>query len=443
MKKRILSFLLLISVLFTSLFIVACGGDKKEMVDYAGKVVLDMNSTTKKQEVTVRNYIDGDTTHFVMPKGFNDTNTLKARYLAVNTPESTGKIEEWGKKASNYTKETLKAASEEGGSIIVESNDDKWNADSTGERYLVWVWYKKPDMDTYRCLNIELLQQGLAVGSKASETRYGEMCVDAINQASEFKLNVHSDEKDPDFYYGPAQPITLKELRLNIKEYTGARVSFEGIVTQEDAQSVYVESYDEEAGMSYGVYVYYGFTLDIFGKRVLQTGNRVRIVGDVQYWETGNSYQISNLKYDPYDQENEDYIKRLDKETHAYDYKVISPETFNSTLKVTVTQDGEEVLKDVPYAQIALNSSVAMNDLTVIDAYTTKQGDNEGAITLTCKSGNYEITVRTTQLYHEDGKTMVKEEELKGKTIDVKGILDSYEGEYQIKVFAFKDINIH
>ena len=80
-------------------------------IDYASSISLDMNSTaTIKQEVSVKLFIDGDTTHFNVPTSVVANGTLKARYLAVNTPESTGKIEEWGKSASNFTKSKLQSA---------------------------------------------------------------------------------------------------------------------------------------------------------------------------------------------------------------------------------------------------------------------------------------------------------------------------------------------
>ena len=84
-------------------------GDTKplEVVDYAGSIKLDMDTSTAKAEVTVKSYVDGDTTHFNCDPKVNPEGVLKIRYLAVNTPESTGKIEEWGKKASNFTKGKL------------------------------------------------------------------------------------------------------------------------------------------------------------------------------------------------------------------------------------------------------------------------------------------------------------------------------------------------
>ena len=99
-----------------------------EPVDYVSQLKLDMNSSTKKQEVTVKNYVDGDTTHFNVPKSVSETGVLKARYLAINTPESTGKIEDYGHTASRFTKAKLKSAV----SIIVESDDNKWNIAEAG-----------------------------------------------------------------------------------------------------------------------------------------------------------------------------------------------------------------------------------------------------------------------------------------------------------------------
>ncbi len=443
MKRRILSFLLLVCVTVTSAFtLFACEKEKKDEfvpVDYAAQVKLDMNSETKKQEVTVENYIDGDTTHFEVPSSIVGTGLLKARYLAVNTPESTGKIEEWGKKASNYTKEKLKSAT----SIYIETDSVDWAVDSTGERYLVWVWYKSADMTDYRCLNIELLQNGLAVGSKASETRYGEICVKAIDQAVVQKLHVHSDEKDPDYFYGQAIELTLKELRLNLESYVNSRVAFEGIVTQYSKQGVYVESYDEEAEAYYGVYVYYGFHLSSTGAKLLSKGNHVRIVGNLQYYETGDSYQVSDLKYDPFKPDDPDNIKLLDKEKHEVPEKVTTAATFNSTLKVTTTDkdSGEEIIKDVPYAEIALNTTITMKDLFVKSVWTTdNDGDSDGAMTLTCTVGDQEITVRTEKLYETDNTTLITADAFQGKTITVKGIVEEYKGDYQIKLFAMGDV---
>ena len=65
----------------------------QETKDYASMVKLNLASETAKQEVTVKTFVDGDTTHFNVPDSIDPDGVLRARYLAINTPESTGKIE--------------------------------------------------------------------------------------------------------------------------------------------------------------------------------------------------------------------------------------------------------------------------------------------------------------------------------------------------------------
>ena len=316
-------------------------------VDFAGTLKLDMNSDTLKMEVTVKAFIDGDTTHFHVPTSVNPTGVLKARYLSVNTPESTGKIEEWGKAASNFTKEKLSSAT----SIIIESDDDKLNADSTGDRYLLWIWYKPAGSDEYRNLNIEILQNGLAIASNSANNRYGEISVAAINQAKAEKLCVYSGQKDPDFFYGEAYELTLKELRCNVEQYNGSKVAFTGIVTMDHDNAVYVEGYDEETDMWYGMYVYYGFESNTYLLKALSIGNEVRIVGTVSYYETGGSYQVSGLSYRTMKPDDPSNTLKLS-EGHSAVYLPTAPEKF-ATEKINVTQadeEGNETVKAYDYA---------------------------------------------------------------------------------------------
>ena len=437
--NKILALLLLICILISSLVACDFGKDGDELTDYVNQVKLDMNSETLKQEVTVKAYIDGDTTHFYVPTSVSKTGILKARYLAINTPESTGKIEEYGKKASNFTKTKLKEAE----SIIVESDDGKWNVDSTGDRYLVWVWYKPVGGDEYRNLNLEILQEGLAIASNSSQNRYGTYCVAAIDQARSHKLNCHSDIPDPDYYYGEAIELTISELRSNIESYDGAKVAFEGIITEKYNNGVYVEAYDDETGMYNGMYVYYGFNLSGAGIRILSVGNEVRIVGTVSYYETGDSWQVSGLQYRSRVEDDPDNIQKLS-EGHTPSYLPTTAEQFTSKVNRVVIEDGEEVLKEFDYAKLCLATSISMNGLKVVKTYTTdnEESSSNGAITITCKVGDITIDVRTTVLRDAEGN-VVTEDLFYGKTIDVKGVIDCFQGTYQIKVFSLEDIVIH
>ncbi len=407
-----------------------------EGVDYADQLKLNMNSSTLKQEVTVKTFVDGDTVHFHVPEDVMPGGVLKARFLAINTPESTGKIEEYGKAASNFTKQILQNAV----SIILESDNDTWNADSTGGRYLVWVWYKTADMEDYRNLNIEILQNGLAIASNSGGNIYGDIALAAIAQAKAQKLNVHSGKKDPDFYYGEAVELDLKELRTNVEDYNGMKVAFTGIVTVNSNSSVYVETYDSETDMYYGMSVYYGYGLSGDGLQILNVGNEVRIVGTVQYYETGKTWQVSGLTYRAMKPNDPSNIQKLS-EGHAPAYVLTDPARFVSgTVDVVV----DETVTTLPYAQLAMSTSLRMENLYVKEVYTTndEESSSYGAMTLTCEVNGVTVSVRTVVLLDANGN-LITEDAYLGKTIDVRGIVDYFGGGYQIKVFSPNDITIH
>ena len=450
MKKRFLALLLTIASLFC-LILAGCGvktDDKpSDPIDYAAQVKLDMTSETQKAEAEFKleNHIDGDTTHFLVKSGVPKSK-LKARYLAVNTPESTGKIEEWGKKASRYTKEHLASAT----SIILETNGTDWEVDSTGERYLVWVWYKTAEMTDYRCLNIELLQEGLAVGSKTMETRYGSTCVAAIDQAVQLKLHVHSDEKDPDFYYGAALVVSIKDIALNRDYYLGKRVAFDGVVTQAYNNGIYLESYDEETDRTYGIYAYYGY--DIKGavlKTLTKAGNTWRIVGEAS---NQFGFQISDLNYNPYKKDDPDNIRLIEEGDVVPCAQITASDYANQNYKITWQEENEdgtmtEKSHTAPFLDIAFNTRVSMQNLKVnrVSTTTNEESANKGAMTLYCTLDGKEISVRTSVLYYEDGETLVTAERFTNKTIDVTGIVGLYTeyNQYQILVYSVNDIILH
>lgn len=402
--------------------------------DYAGSIALDMNSETVKAEVTIKSFIDGDTVHFNISESTFDGTVLKARFLAVNTPESTGKIEEYGKQASNFTKETLGKAT----SIIIESDDHKWNADSTGGRYLVWIWYKTSESETYRNLNIEILQNGLAIASNSEQNRYGSTCMAALNQAKTLKLNVHSGQKDPLFFYGEAYEIDLKELRTNIKEYVGAKVAFEAVIFAEYSQTLYVEDYFPEDDVYYGMQVYYGFGASGNLMRQFAIGNRVRFVGTVSEWN--GTYQVSGLELDIWEPTSPKNTIKIS-EGNAVGFKEMSASDF-ANKKIQIEKEDEFV--EYRLAELSLNSSVTMKNLQVTSIYTTtnEESASKGAMTLTCTVDGITVTVRTEVLRDASGK-LITASAYQGKNISVKGMVEIFDGQYQIKVYSANNITIN
>lgn len=417
------------------------GKELEPWVDYVSQVKLDMNTSSKKLEVEVYNYVDGDTTH-VCPVGSTSlADVMKIRYIAVNTPESTGQIEPYGKKASNFTHEKLSNAE----SIIIESNSDKWEHDSSGSRVMGWVWYKTKGTTEYRNLNIELVQEGLSLACGGTTDLYGSYSMAAYNQAKNYQLNALSKEKDPDFYDGEAINVDLKTLRSNIELYANKIVVFTGTIVRNNSQTVYVEQYDEATDMYYGISVYYGFQSGAIDE-VLKVGNLVRFVGSVQYYEAGGTWQVANIHYSAFSKNDPDNIQLIE-DGHAAANTLLDPKKFASgkiTLDVKKALDSDETeTKEFPYAQLILSTSVKMENLYVKDVYTTSNGgNNDGAMTLTCEVDGITITLRTTVLTKAD-KTPYTENDFKGKTIDVTGIVDYYSGDYQIKVFSANNITVH
>lgn len=418
--------------------------DPANFVDYVSQLTLDESSSSPKAKVTVKTYVDGDTTHFHIDKSIMGESVLKARYAAVNTPESTGDVEPFGKKAANFTKEKLSKAAE----ILVESENPTWEHDSTGYRYMSWIWYKETKDGAWRNLNLEILQNGLALASNTAGSRYGDICMKALTQAKQYKLVLYSGEKDPDFYYGDAREMTLKALRTSVTEYVGQKVAFEGVITKDNSNTVYVEEYDPETDMYYGMTVYYGYNLSGEGLSILKVGNRVRIVGTVQFYEAGGTYQVSGLSYRAMKPNDPGNIQKVDDEHHDPAFLETDAKTFAEG-KVNVTfetkdKDGNvtETVKEYDYAELAMSTSISMKGLKVVSVYTTtnEESSSQGAMTLTCEKDGVTVDIRTVVLY-QDGK-LVTEDAFKGKTIDVRGIVDYYDGSYQIKVFSMNDITV-
>lgn len=391
-------------------------------VDYAAALRLDMASETAKAEVTVRSFIDGDTTHFYAPSDVTAEGVLSGRYLAVNTPESTGKIEPYGKKASAYTREKLQSAV----SIFIESDDAEWHRDSNGTRYLVWVWYQPEKGAEYRNLNVELLQEGLAKANSSGQNRYGDTCMAAIAQAKAQKLNLYSDQPDPDFYYGEAIELTLRELRLHPQAYEGMKVAFTGVVTMNSNNSVYVEAFDAETELYFGMPVYYGYNLSGGGMEVLHIGNEVRIVGTLQFYEVGGIYQISGITYRMMKPNDPGNIQKLS-EGHS---PACVEMKLDDLLDGTVTLAEEDGSGEYSRAELALATSIQTEKLTV-----TGVAQLDSGWLLLCTDGSQEITVRTAAL-PEDGDALPE------RTVKVRGIVDLYNGMYQIKAFSPDGITI-
>jgi hypothetical protein len=184
--------------------------------------------------------------------------------------------------------------------------------------------------------------------------------------------------------------------------------------------------------MYFGIYVYYGHGLNGSGLDAIAVGNESRVVGTVQFYEAGGTWQVSDLSYDIMNPENPNNLKKLSS-GHSAAYTPVAAEMFCSSVTIV----NGEAEQEFPWPRLAQGTSVELTGLTVADAYTS----DDGAITLTCVQEEYTVTIRTVPMKDGNGNRITQDAYL-GKTVDVKGIVDYFDGTYQIKVFTPENITI-
>ena len=216
-------------------------------------------------------------------------------------------------------------------------------------------------------------------------------------------------------------------------------MAFDCIVTRNWNNSVYVEAYDEETESSFGITVYYGYSLSGSGLEILQVGNRVRIVGTMQYYAAGDSYQISGLKYREMKKDDPGNIRLLEKGVERLP-RVVTPENLK---KGGVEVRVEDDIVPLTLSDALLGTLVEIRGISVDEVYVTTKEESSsfGAMTMTCTKDGESIQIRTLPLY-EDGE-LLTERDFLGFVIDVTGVLDTYEGKSQIRVFSIDDITVY
>ena len=112
-------------------------------------------------------------------------------------------------------------------------------------------------------------------------------------------------------------------------------------------------------------------------------------------------------------------------------------------LNKTTVDESTDLYEGISYTETLNNTLVKVENLIVNKVYTTNNnGNSDGAMTLTCTDSNgQEITVKTEVLTNEQGQIVVESDVL-NKTITATGIVDCYNGSYQVKVFSLKDMII-
>lgn len=137
-----------------------------------------------KEIVTLNKCVDGDTAWFNL-----NNEKIKARFLAIDTPESTNRIDPYGKEASEFTCNLLKSAKK----IEIEYDDNSDKFDKY-DRHLVWVF-----VDDELLQNI-IVKEGYAdVKYLYGDYKYTSILQESLKEAKENNLNMWKSEQNDNY----------------------------------------------------------------------------------------------------------------------------------------------------------------------------------------------------------------------------------------------------
>ncbi len=324
-------------------------------------------------EATLAKSTDGDTANFILKKG---STGITVRFYGIDTPESTGDVEKWGKAASIFTKKKLESAKE----IVLEASETPAVKDSYGVRYLAYVWYRCAETEDFKNLNLEIVENGYST-NKCIPTpayKYYSSFKKAEDFAKKYELRVHGNSVDQYYSSEPAQ-ITIKEFRDNVEKYynaetgSGAKIRIEAYISDLRMSSGGSPTYTFVAqqvidGVIYSIDIYAGYSSSQVAQHMM-IGTKYVITGSIQ--EHGGSFQISGITYVPL-QRGGDYLTSLQKDYYM---------TFD-TNKTYISPYGSSLLTDA----VIIGASVEDNILTLsATAYVKSKDGNKGPYEYTFK----------------------------------------------------------
>ena len=210
-------------------------------------------------------------------------------------------------------------------------------------------------------------------------------------------------------------------------KYYNKKVVFTATVVRKSGTTYYLNDTDFEEGITYGIQVFHRTSTGILDV----IGTKVKISGTITYYDAGAVYQLTDV-IDRVLSSNKNNLKIVEENVELI--------------------PNELSINDIDNNNKALDFTlVSLKNLVVTSVYTTKtEGSaNFGAISITCKVDGKTIVVRTVTLvdrtgtYEVDSNKIVLESNFVNKTIDVIGVLEKYEGNYQIKLLSMDDVVFH
>lgn len=293
----------------------ACGSEEAEVADntkYYDEITKTLKLTKSYAdknfysdgigEATVASYTDGDTTLFRLKNTSSPIgDTANIRYFEIDTPESTGSVEKWGKSASLFVKNQLSSATQ----IVLEATTTPASKDSYGTRYLGYVWYKTADYGEFKNLNLEIVENGYSdnKGMNTQDYPYFSTFKKANDFARSIKLRLYSELDDPLYSTAPID-TTIKEFNENPLAFyneeldAGSKIRFTAYlksitISGTGTHTFVAEQIDPETNQKYSVNVYTGYNSSPASS--MKLGHLYQIVGSVQKHD--GAYQIAGPVY--------------------------------------------------------------------------------------------------------------------------------------------------
>lgn len=268
---------------------------------------LDLEYTNKSffnhgiSKVTIIKCNDGDTTTFGLPNDTKKT-SIVLRYMSINAPEATVSPEKWGKAATNYVSNRLENAYE----IVVEAVLDSSGNPTYSYYYNGYVWYRNSATDTFKNLNVELVENGYAKYTGTSSDKYNSYFSIAETKAKENQLHIWSNDDDP-LYSNVPYKVTIEELvkdlatdnpsYYSIEEDAGAKITFNATIldhtTSGDSHYYTLGSVGSDSKL-YSINCFGGYASSPL-QGFLVIGNTYNLTAFVS--KNNGNYQISGIEY--------------------------------------------------------------------------------------------------------------------------------------------------
>lgn len=250
-------------------------------------------------EAELRSPTDGDTANFIVE---NYPESVRTRFLGIDTPESTAKIQPWGQKASLYVKDILERAET---IVLVNDTNVFGERDSSGNRFLGFIWYRLDANSDFRLLNLEIVEQCYSKNLLFVDSAllpYRPLFEEAAKRGEECGYRVYG-ANDPGYDYNrDVEEISIRHLRDNYDEYgvseggsSGKQLLISGLVVGQMGDSMVLRDIvdaDDDTGEFASMYAYAGYNTSLAS--VVTVGDIIKIYARATMF-FGN-IQLSDLK---------------------------------------------------------------------------------------------------------------------------------------------------